>query len=129
MVELLVLPGSQILTSSGVIFSTFLSIIGFYKIALRNIGIITIPIISWINTGEFESDWGFQFDSITISMCVIILSISSLVHIYSIGYMQCDPHIQRFFSYLSLFTFFMLILASGANYFVLFVGLPGQNIP
>ena len=62
-------------------------------------------------------------------MLIPVLFISTMVHLFSIDYMSNDPHNQRFFSYLSLFTFFMLILASGANYFVLFVGLPGLNIP
>ena len=73
--------------------------------------------------------WEFLFDQLTVSMFIPVLYISTMIHIYSISYFESYPHNQRFFSYLSLFTFFMLILASGANYFVLFVGLPGQNIP
>src|SRR5215470_10404131 len=58
-------------------------------------------------------------------MFIPVLYISSLIHIFSIDYMAEDPHNQRFFSYLSLFTFFMLLLVSGANYFVMFVGWEG----
>jgi NADH-ubiquinone oxidoreductase chain 5 len=66
--------------------------------------------------------WEFLFDQLTVSMFIPVLYISSLIHIFSTDYMSEDPHNQRFFSYLSLFTFFMLLLVSGANYFVMFVG-------
>jgi len=63
-----------------------------------------------------------MFDSLTVSMLLPVLVVSSMVHVYSISYMSSDPHNQRFFSYLSMFTFFMLILVAGENYLILFVG-------
>ncbi len=72
--------------------------------------------------------WEFLFDQLTVSMFIPVLYISSLIHIFSTDYMSEDPHNQRFFSYLSLFTFFMLLLVSGANYFVMFVGWEGIGI-
>jgi NADH-ubiquinone oxidoreductase chain 5 len=60
-----------------------------------------------------------------VSMFIPVLYISTLIYLFSVNYMKEDPHNQRFFSYLSLFTFFMLVLVSGANFFVLFVGQPG----
>jgi len=63
-----------------------------------------------------------MFDSLTVSMLLPVLLVSSMVHVYSISYMSSDPHNQRFFSYLSMFTFFMLILVAGDNYLILFVG-------
>jgi len=63
-----------------------------------------------------------MFDSLTVSMLLPVLVVSSMVHVYSISYMSADPHNQRFFSYLSMFTFFMLILVAGDNYLILFVG-------
>jgi NADH-ubiquinone oxidoreductase chain 5 len=66
--------------------------------------------------------WSFKFDSLTVSMLLPVLVVSSLVHIYSISYMSHDPHNQRFFSYLSLFTFMMIILVTGNNYLLMFVG-------
>ena len=72
--------------------------------------------------------WNFQFDSLTVSMLIPVLVISSLVHIYSIGYMSHDPHSQRFFSYLSLFTFMMIILVTGNNYLLMFVGWEGVGV-
>lgn len=108
--------GVQIITSGSVIIAAILAIIGFYEMALKNSiagydsTYTAVIIMPWIESEILTINWGFQFDSISITMCVVILSISSLVHIYSIGYMSEDPHIQRFFGYLSLFTFFMLIL-------------------
>lgn len=64
-----------------------------------------------------------MFDSLTVSMLLPVLVVSSMVHVYSISYMSADPHNQRFFSYLSMFTFFMLILVTGDNYLILFVGI------
>lgn len=73
-------------------------------------------------------DWGFMFDSLTVFMCVIVTFISLLVHVYSTEYMGHDPHISRFMSYLSLFTFFMLILVSADNFLQMFVGWEGVGL-
>ena len=70
----------------------------------------------------------FNFDSLTVSMLIPVLIVSSLVHIYSIGYMSHDPHNQRFFSYLSLFTFMMIILVTANNYLLMFVGWEGVGV-
>jgi NADH-ubiquinone oxidoreductase chain 5 len=69
-----------------------------------------------------------MFDSLTVSMLLPVLIVSSMVHVYSISYMSADPHNQRFFSYLSMFTFFMLILVAGDNYLILFVGWEGIGV-
>jgi len=69
-----------------------------------------------------------MFDSLTVSMLLPVLVVSSMVHVYSISYMSADPHNQRFFSYLSMFTFFMLILVAGDNYLILFVGWEGIGV-
>jgi NADH-ubiquinone oxidoreductase chain 5 len=69
-----------------------------------------------------------MFDSLTVSMLLPVLVVSSMVHVYSISYMAADPHNQRFFSYLSMFTFFMLILVAGDNYLILFVGWEGIGV-
>ena len=72
--------------------------------------------------------WSFNFDSLTVSMLIPVLIVSSLVHLYSIGYMSHDPHNQRFFSYLSLFTFMMIILVTADNFLVMFVGWEGVGV-
>jgi len=81
-----------------------------------------------MNSQLFNVDWGFLFDSLTIIMCCIVTFISFLVHVYSTEYMLHDPHITRFMSYLSLFTFFMLILITADNYVQLFVGWEGVGL-
>jgi NADH-ubiquinone oxidoreductase chain 5 len=85
----------------------------------------TAPFLSigWINL-----DMGFIFDELTLSMMIPICFISFLVHIYSMGYMSDDPHLQRFFSYLSLFTFFMLVMVSSDNWLLLFLGWEGVGL-
>lgn len=114
--------GAQIITTSTIIFSAILAIYGFIYISLKGIGPISIIALPWINSESLVVNFGFYFDSISITMCVVVLSISALVHIYSIGYMSEDPHIQRFFSYLSFFTFSMLILVCSNNYLFMFLG-------
>ena len=76
----------------------------------------------------YHVEWGFLFDSLTITMLVVITVISALVHLYAFSYMQEDPHLPRFFACLSLFTFFMLLLVTADNYFQLFVGWEGVGL-
>ena len=119
--------GAQIITSSSVIITTFLAVLAFFKIGFDNLG-VSINLFKWVENEWFDIIWGFQFDSLTISMLIPVLIISSLVHIYSIGYMSEDPHNQRFFSYLSLFTFMMIILVTADNYLLMFVGWEGVGV-
>jgi NADH-ubiquinone oxidoreductase chain 5 len=85
---------------------------------------VSIQLFTWIDSESLNVFWGFHFDSLTVSMLLPILIVSCLVHIYSIGYMAHDPHNQRFFSYLSLFTWFMIILVTSENLLLMFVGQP-----
>jgi proton-translocating NADH-quinone oxidoreductase chain L len=80
---------------------------------------------NWIDSGLFNCNWSFLFDSLTFVMLIVVTSISTLVHIYSSQYMIHDPHLSRFMSFLSLFTFFMLILVTGDNFIQMFVGWEG----
>lgn len=84
-----------------------------------------IYISPWINSGLFNCNWCFLFDSLTMIMLIVVTSISTLVHLYSSKYMANDPHLSRFMSYLSLFTFFMIILITGDNFMQMFVGWEG----
>ena len=120
--------GSHFITCTCLFLSSVLASIAFYEVGVSG-SPVYIYLCNWIDSEYLTIDWEFKFDQLTVSMFIPVLYISTMIHIYSISYFESDPHNQRFFSYLSLFTFFMLILASGANYFVLFVGLPGQNIP
>jgi NADH-ubiquinone oxidoreductase chain 5 len=116
--------GSHIITITCLIFSSLFASLAFYEVGICG-SPVSIKLISWIDSENLNISWEFLFDSLTVSMFIPVLYISTLIHLFSVNYMGEDPHNQRFFSYLSLFTFFMLILVSGANYFVLFVGQPG----
>lgn len=115
---------SVIITTLTTSLSFFFSLIIFYNSTLFQYGNI-IYLMKWINCGLFTCNWGFLFDTLSLIMLITITSISSLVHLYSSNYMQNDPHISRFMSYLSLFTFFMLILVTADNFIQLFVGWEG----
>lgn len=83
---------------------------------------------TWINSNNLHVSWCFLYDNLTLVMLCVVTLISSLVHLYSIEYMEQDPHQQRFMSYLSLFTFFMLILVTGNNFLQMFVGWEGVGL-
>ena len=119
--------GAHWVTSSCLILASILATISFYEVGICG-SPVSIKLGSWIDSEFMSISWEFLFDQLTVSMFIPVLFISTLIHIYSVSYFDGDPHNQRFFSYLSLFTFFMLILASGANYFVLFVGWEGIGI-
>lgn len=119
--------GSHIITCTCLILSSILATIAFYEVGL-NSSPVTVYLFNWIDSEYMTISWEFLFDQLTVSMFIPVLYISSLIHIFSTDYMAEDPHNQRFFSYLSLFTFFMLVLVSGANFFVMFVGWEGIGI-
>ena len=119
--------GAQFITCTSVIVTTLLAIVAFFEVGLNNIP-VSINLFRWIDSESLNVLWGFHFDSLTVSMLIPVLIVSSLVHIYSIGYMSHDPHNQRFFSYLSLFTFMMIILVTANNFLLMFVGWEGVGI-
>jgi NADH-ubiquinone oxidoreductase chain 5 len=119
--------GAHLITCTCLILSSFLASIAFYEVGICG-SPVSINLISWVDSEFMSISWEFLFDQLTVSMFIPVLYISSLIHIFSTDYMSGDPHNQRFFSYLSLFTFFMLLLVSGANYFVMFVGWEGIGI-
>ncbi len=112
---------SELITCLFVIISTILSIIIFYEV-LFNGYTDNILIFKWISSGELNVNWSIYIDSISSVMLVVVTLISSIVHVYSIGYMEKDPHKPRFMSYLSLFTFAMLTLVTSDNFLQLFFG-------
>ncbi|MBU6140006.1 MAG: NADH-quinone oxidoreductase subunit L [Proteobacteria bacterium] len=87
-----------------------------------------VVLINWISSGDFVANWSLKLDSLTAIMLVVVTFVSSLVHIYSIGYMHEDESIARFMSYLSLFTFFMLALVTADNFVQLFFGWEGVGV-
>lgn len=75
-----------------------------------------------MESGLLSVSFGLLFDSLTVTMLILVSTVSALVHLYSTEYMSGDPHVPRFMSYLSLFTFFMLILVTSDNLVQLFIG-------
>lgn len=119
--------GSHIITCLCVILTTILSIVAFLEVNINDT-LVKITVFRWIDSESLDISWSFVFDSLTVSMLLPVLVVSSLVHIYSIGYMSHDPHNQRFFSYLSLFTFMMIILVTSNNFLLMFVGWEGVGV-
>ena len=118
---------SEIITSLFVSTSAFLSFIIFYKV-LNQDYTNNLNIFTWINSGTLNVSWSIDIDALSSVMLVVVTLVSSLVHIYSIGYMSDDPHKQRFMSYLSLFTFSMLMLVTSDNFLQLFFGWEGVGL-
>ena len=111
---------SQIISSLLVSISAILSGVIFYKgIAFDHYG--NYIIFEWIKSGNFVANWSINIDPLSSVMLVVVTFVSSLVHIYSIGYMSKDPFRPRFMSYLSLFTFSMLVLVVSDNFLQLFL--------
>src|SRR6056297_2250100 len=107
---------------------TFLmSCFAFYEVGLMG-SPVYIRLATWVSSEVLLINWGFLFDSLTVVMCIVVTFVSSLVHLYSIEYMSHDPHLPRFMSYLSLFTFFMLILVTADNFIQMFVGWEGVGL-
>ncbi|MEL7452008.1 MAG: proton-conducting transporter membrane subunit, partial [Pseudomonadota bacterium] len=87
-----------------------------------------ITLMNWLDVGGFKADWAIRVDALSIVMMAVITSVSGLVHVYSWGYMADDPHRGRFFTYLSLFTFTMLMLVVADNFLQLFFGWEGVGL-
>ena len=119
--------GAQLITCLSVITTTLLAVLAFFEVGMNNIP-VSVQLFRWIDSESLNVLWSFNFDSLTVSMLIPVLVVSSLVHIYSIGYMSHDPHNQRFFSYLSLFTFMMIILVTSNNFLLMFVGWEGVGV-
>ncbi len=119
--------GAMIISCSLVALTCMFSYIAFYQVALCGLNKY-VYVSKWIDSGLFQCDWAFHFDTLTVVMLVVVTTVSALVHLYSTEYMYHDPHVPRFMSYLSLFTFFMLILVTGDNFIVMFVGWEGVGL-
>ena len=119
--------GSAIVTTGCLITSFFLSVFAFYEVGLMG-SVVYVRLATWVSSEVLLINWGFLFDSLTVVMCVVVTFVSSLVHLYSIEYMSHDPHLPRFMSYLSLFTFFMLILVTADNFIQMFLGWEGVGL-
>jgi len=119
--------GAHLITCTCLFVSSVLATVAFYEVGICG-SPVSINLGNWLDSEFMYISWEFLFDQLTVSMFIPVLYISFLIHVFSTDYMSEDPHNQRFFSYLSLFTFFMLFLVSGANYFVMFIGWEGIGI-
>ena len=118
---------SEIVTSFLVTISAILSAIVLYEVIINQYQ-DNIVIAKWISSGSLDVNWSMKIDPLSAVMLVVVTSVSSLVHIYSIGYMSHDPHKPRFMAYLSLFTFAMLMLVTSDNFIQLFFGWEGVGL-
>jgi len=124
-------PGArpaELITSGFLILSAILSWIVFFQVAFGGGGLEQVQVLSWIQSGSLVADWSLRVDTLTAVMLIVVTTVSALVHIYSIGYMAHDPHRSRFFAYLSLFTFAMLLLVTADNLVQLFLGWEGVGL-
>jgi len=117
----------QILTSLFVSISAILSLFIFYEVFVQDYSSNKL-IFNWISSGDFHVNWSINIDPLVSVMLVVVSLISTIIHFYSIGYMNHDPHIPRFMSYLSLFTFAMLTLVTADNFLQLYFGWEGVGL-
>ena len=107
-------------TIAGVAIALFASYLIFKDVMAGNT--YNGPVYQWLTSGDYHFEVGFLIDQLTVTMMLVVTSVSLMVHIYTIGYMQDDPGYNRFFSYISLFTFSMLMLVMSNNFMQLFFG-------
>mgnify|MGYP002467614374 CR=1 FL=1 len=119
--------GCGIISTSSLLLCFLMSILIFFEVSLENSSLENI-LWNWFDLGLLNNPLGFYYDELTACMLVVVTTISCLVHLYSTSYMDGDPHLPRFMSYLSLFTFFMLILISSNNFVQLFIGWEGVGL-
>jgi NADH-quinone oxidoreductase subunit L len=118
---------AELITTTLLVISCVLSWYAFYDVGFAGHD-VRMPLFSFITFGDLKSYWALRIDSLTVVMLVVVTTISSLVHLYSIGYMADDPYRPRFFSYLSFFTFAMLMLVTSDNLVQLFFGWEGVGL-
>ncbi len=117
----------ELVTTAGLFVSAALSVVAFYEVAILGHSQV-IVLWQWIASGDFDVHWAIRVDTLTAVMLVVVTGVSSLVHLYSIGYMHDDPGRPRFFSYLSFFTFAMLMLVTANNFLQMFFGWEGVGL-
>ena len=118
---------SQLFTSSLLIFSAIFSWIIFFNF-IGPAETEKFILFNWISSGNFSVDWSFRLDALTATMLIVVTTVSACVHIYSIGYMSEDNSKPRFMGFLSLFTFFMLMLVTSDNLLQMFFGWEGVGL-
>jgi len=118
----------EYITTGFMLIAAALSWVAFVSFAYSEAAPFTVPVLQWVSSGDLNVNWAFRIDTLTVVMLVVVNTVSSLVHMYSIGYMHHDPHRPRFFAYLSLFTFAMLMLVTSDNLLQMFFGWEGVGL-
>ena len=118
---------AELVTSTFLVISCVLSWYAFFDVGFWGHE-ARVTLFSFISFGDLHSEWALRIDTLTVAMLVVVTTVSSLVHIYSIGYMEEDPYKPRFFCYLSFFTFAMLMLVTADNLVQLFFGWEGVGL-
>jgi NADH-quinone oxidoreductase subunit L len=121
---------SELVTTVLLGICAFLSWIAFFSVGLfgHDDHAQIVPVANWLISGKLHVDWALRIDTLTVVMLVVVTTVSGLVHLYSIGYMAEDPSRPRFFAYLSLFTFAMLMLVTADNLVQMFFGWEGVGL-
>jgi len=118
---------SMVITTGLLFLSAILSWYALIKVGVGHDG-TEVKVLRWMDVGAMKADWAFKIDTLTAVMLVVVNSVSALVHLYSWGYMSDDKYKPRFFAYLSLFTFAMLMLVTSDNFIQMFFGWEGVGL-
>jgi NADH-quinone oxidoreductase subunit L len=118
---------SELITTGLLFVAAVLSWVSFIQVGFGD-GATRVQVAQWMASGDLVVDWAFRVDTLTAMMLVVVNTVSALVHLYSVGYMHEDPHRPRFFAYLSLFTFTMLMLVTADNLVQMFFGWEGVGL-
>ncbi|VFU09341.1 NADH-quinone oxidoreductase subunit L [Methylocella tundrae] len=119
---------SELVTTSLLFVAAALSWVTFINVAMGDAPATVSLLGEWFSSGALKAEWSLRIDSLTAVMLIVVTTVSALVHLYSIGYMEDDPSQSRFFSYLSLFTFAMLALVTADNLLQMFFGWEGVGL-
>jgi NADH-quinone oxidoreductase subunit L len=119
--------GAQAVTCGAMLLAAILGIVVFWQVALEGQA-RTIHVLAWISSGTLDVSWALKFDTLSAVMILVVTVVSCVVHWYSIGYMHGDPGVPRFFAYLSLFTFAMLMLVTASNLVQMYFGWEGVGL-
>ncbi len=118
---------AQYASTGCVMLAALCSLVIFYQVGVQG-QTRTVELFTWIESGAFVANWALKFDALSATMLCVVTIVSSMVHLYSIGYMAEDKSIPRFMAYLSLFTFFMLMLVTADNFIQMFFGWEGVGL-
>ena len=119
---------SQIVTVSLMVLAAICGDLSFYHLVWGGAPTGVVQVFDWMSVGDLHVSWALRFDTLSVMMVAMVTSISTLIHLYSVGYMSHDATIPRFFAYLSLFTFMMLMLVTANNLAQLFFGWEGVGL-